>query len=82
MWVMAGDSAGTRYFIPDKGVDTGMLTAEAMSMMTPEKREAVRRGSNGGAEDVLQAGLIGFGNVLVEVDQQTGGQLFCQQPRR
>jgi hypothetical protein len=88
VWVMTGDSVGTRYFIPVRGVDTDTLTAEAMSMMTAEKREAVRKGSSddidlkGGAARALGAGLAGFASVLLEADQQSGGQLLNKEPRR
>lgn len=76
MWVYSGDTAGTRYFIPVRGVDTNALVAEAMSTMTPERREQVRKGDNdlGGdfgdaVRDAVGGGLLGLGHLAWELDQ-------------
>ncbi|BCX48051.1 hypothetical protein HAHE_19590 [Haloferula helveola] len=40
-WVYAGDSAGTRFFIPDRGsadLSSRELTSEALAAMAPEKK--------------------------------------------
>lgn len=68
---MTGDPAGTRYFIPVRGVDGRALTAEAMTTMTPERRKELE---NGGSTSVNVAGGIGaaatgLGYLLLEIDQ-------------
>ena len=78
MWVTTGDAAGTRYFIPVRGVNTKALIAEAQSAMTPEKRKQVAKG--GGVEGLnskdaagaLGAGLAGFVYLLLAVDHAAG----------
>jgi hypothetical protein len=72
MWVMTGDSAGTRHFIPARGVDTKGLTNEAMAARTPEEN---RRVAKAGAESINPAGVFGavangVGYTLLEVDRQ------------
>jgi hypothetical protein len=43
MWVETGDAAGTRYFIPNRGVDSRTHVAEALTQMTAERRKAQNR---------------------------------------
>lgn len=71
---MTGDAAGTRYFIPARGVDSRALTAEAMSTMTPERCKDLERG---GPPDVNLANgfgnaATGLGYLLLEVDERSG----------
>ena len=73
-WVMTGDAAGTRYFIPLRGVDSRTLTAEAMTTMTPERSKDLERG---GTPDVSLANGIGnaatgLGYLLLELDTHSG----------
>jgi hypothetical protein len=96
MWVMTGDSAGTRYFIPARGCDTTGLIAEAMAARTPEERQRIEKA---GAREINPAGVLGaaangIGYTLLEVDRQASrspysherakGQagLFEEKPRR
>ena len=70
-WVMTGDAAGTRYFIPARGVDSTALTAEAMTAMTSERRKDLMKG---GTPDVNLAEGIGsaargLGGLIVELDR-------------
>lgn len=79
-WVMTGDAAGTRYFIPLRGVDSRTLTAEAMSTMTPERCKDLERG---GSPDVnLAEGIgnaaTGLGYLLLEVDERATMQRYTQ----
>jgi hypothetical protein len=71
MWVMTGDSAGTRYFIPARGVDTQGLTDEALAARTPEERKRIEKA---GAREINPAGMFGaaatgIGYTLLEVDR-------------
>jgi hypothetical protein len=73
---MTGDSVGTRYFIPLRGVDRCSLIAEAMSQMTPERSEQLRKGVN---PDVsLASGIsnaaLGLGYLLLEVDAHAAAE--------
>lgn len=73
-WVMTGDPAGTRYFIPLRGVDSRALTTEAMTTMTPERSKDLERGA---AHDVNFANGIGnaaagLGYFFLELDDRSG----------
>jgi hypothetical protein len=72
MWVLTGDPVGTRYFIPVRGVDTRVLSAEAMSMRTPEQREKLEKGGSTNANLAENLGKVasGLGYALLEVDRQ------------
>jgi hypothetical protein len=69
-WVFTGDKADTRYFIPAGGVASKNLITEAMATMTPNRRKEVNKG--GGVDlqigELVQGGLLGFGQALLEVD--------------
>lgn len=73
-WVMTGDTAGTRYFIPLRGVDSSALTAEALTTMTPERCKDQERG---GSPDVHIADGIGnaatgLGYLLLGLEEHSG----------
>jgi hypothetical protein len=93
MWVETGDAAGTRYFIPNRGVDSRLLVAEALTQVTPEQKKKQNRdeepGAIGyGARGAIGSAATGLGALLFEVDRAASGQnpnhrgLFDRQERR
>lgn len=74
MWVKTGDAAGTRYFIPNRGVDSRLLVAEALTQVTPEQKAKQDRNDEPGVTGDGIRGAIGgvatgIGTVLFEADQ-------------
>lgn len=84
-WVMTGDAAGTRYFIPVRGVDSRALTAEALTTRTPERLKEMERRE--GSPDVNLANGIsnaatGLGYLLLELDSRRTDSLNQPGPMR
>lgn len=88
-WVLTGDEAGTRYFVPARDKNARELLAEAMTAVTPEQRKAMNR--SGGGADISGrkvAGGIGYGlfGLMLELDRavrgSTGNTLMAPPDRR
>jgi len=69
-WVMTGDAAGTRYFIPVRGVDTQALTAEAMSTRTLAERKRIEKRDHADIKlsEAFGKGAEELGYLLLEAD--------------
>lgn len=81
MWVMTGDAAGTRYFIPARGVDTKGLTEEALAARTPEESKRIKKaGSNSiNPAGIFGAAANGMGAIFLEADRATSGSQYTQE---
>lgn len=74
MWVTTGDPAGTTYFIPNRGVDSSKLAAEALTQVTPEGRKIQNQDddpgiSGDGVREALGSVATGIFAVAVEADR-------------
>jgi len=67
---MTGDAAGTRYFIPVRGVDTQALTAEAMSTRTLAERKRIEKRDHADIKlsEAFGKGAEELGYLLLEAD--------------
>jgi len=74
MWVTTGDPAGTSYFIPNRGVDSSKLVAEALTQVTPEGLKIQNQDDDPGisgdrVRDALGSVATGIFAVAVEADR-------------
>lgn len=69
-WVLTGDKADTRYFIPLRGVASKSLVREANTTMTPNRlKEIDKAGDTDWQVDELVGGsLMGLGSALFHLD--------------
>jgi hypothetical protein len=59
MLVTTGDAAGTTYFIPNRGVDSNKLVAEALTQVTPERQKIQNQDDDPGISGDSVRGAIG-----------------------
>jgi hypothetical protein len=77
MWVTTGDAAGTLYFIPNRGVGTTTLVAEALTQVTPQQRKLQNRSedsslSPGIVKDAIGGTAVAITSVAAEVTRRAG----------